>query len=833
MRKELAVQLDEFLEKASPSSPPFASKNLDNGIPIPLDGLLSPSLTQSPERSLKRNAENAERDERGPAKAPRISAEGQYSRYPNVQGGPRENRPAGGWGGRGDQRQVANGYKDGVDMFGVGMGGGMVMGGMMVPGMGQMNGRRSQVYQPPDQKRGICRDYHSMYPVRPLRHIPYVFPDNGYCARGATCKYSHGEDAVVPGMFPMNAALPLPFLPMFPGAGNPFGMGGGMGTAYDPHEARMDMRPMGNRNQRAPLLPRIQQEDGSQVAHSNATGELPVIQDLTPSSPANEKITSPGQGHVESQNTTPQTLPHQQPSLPQPETYPSPYDLMQVDGQPYMPNPSSNMGMHMNPPTNHQPIGSRPPRGGGRGRGGGGTFGGDNPNFRSERRNDKTLVVEKIPEDKLTLEQVNEWFKRFGTVTNVAIDSVNAKALISFANHDEAYAAWKSEDAVFNNRFVKLFWHRPMEGHGSLGTRMLVASAPLVANMANKETTRPATTPSKPVTSQKTPASAASTSVSALAAKQQLLEQQIAEQKSLMASLDQASPEEKKTIMARLRKLGDEMHLGTTTHEAPAPKPNPKPTTPKAVNGTVDMQKKERERLDKELDMHSAGGGEESTEDLKAKLEKLKAEVSYDSRRGILPLSADCSVSQAASLGISESGAEPHFGGGGYRPYRGRGRGSRGYRGSIRGAHIPRGSLKLDNRPKKLLVKGAREEGVQALRDWYETTGQVEYLERLDSGDIIVAFRTRAAAEQGLAKGSNIPTIGVVQTTWYTGQSPTTATAPKAPPNAPSEPPDTGVAKTSPSRSPEMMLSPRPHDEEVVASGWGEDGDGEDGMGML
>lgn len=28
--------------------------------------------------------------------------------------------------------------------------------------------------------------------------------------------------------------------------------------------------------------------------------------------------------------------------------------------------------------------------------------------------------------------------------------------------------------------------------------------------------------------------------------------------------------------------------------------------------------------------------------------------------------------------------------------------------------------MKLDNRPKKLLVKGVREEGAQALRDWFE-----------------------------------------------------------------------------------------------------------------
>ena len=60
---------------------------------------------------------------------------------------------------------------------------------------------------------------------------------------------------------------------------------------------------------------------------------------------------------------------------------------------------------------------------------------------------------------------------------------------------------------------------------------------------------------------------------------------------------------------------------------------------------------------------------------------------------------------------------------GGYRGYRGRGRGaSRSY---FRGGPVmrggpPRGSMKLDNRPKKLLVKGVHEDGSQALRDWYE-----------------------------------------------------------------------------------------------------------------
>ncbi|KAJ7130110.1 hypothetical protein C8R43DRAFT_672274 [Mycena crocata] len=811
MRKELALQLDEFLEKAecppfidtlftvlrtksylpygpSSSTSAFPVNPVDTGIPIPLD---IPTASSSPDRIRKRSFDNDERDGRPPAKGPRLSNEGQFSRYSNGRGGGPDSRSTGGWSAR-VERPPVNGYRDLPQH--------MNAGGMGMNGGGQMNGRRPQPYLPPDQKRGICRDYHN----------------NGYCSRGAYCKFSHGDDAVVPGqLFPMNGAgmnaNGMPFMPMFPPGGVPFGMNGGAGPAYDPHEARMDMRPPTNgavRPQpRAPLIPRAQQEGGGRMARS---GELPVIQDLTP--PVHD---APGSG---SPLVDPQQLPLQSPrsqmnSLP-PENYNGYSARNGMTGHPMNGNSammgspmdvdmsnSVEMGGHMT----HHPGGFRGGRGGG-GTRGKGVFNGEVHKFNSERRNDKTLVVEKIPDDKLSLEHVNDWFKRFGTVTNVAIDSSSAKALVSFSNHEEAHAAWKSEDAVFNNRFVKLFWHRPMEGHGQAGVRMLAASAPMLANTGPKPDAAPTpvapavSTPSRPVATPRKATSAAT----ALAAKQQLLEKQIAEQKALMASLSTASPEEKKDIMSRLRKLGEEMTAA------------PAASTPPIVK-SEDSEKKERERLDKELELHSATikveGEEESTEDLKAKLERLKAE--------------------AASLGLSETGPETSWGSGSYRPYRGRGRGARSYyrgAGPARGGP-PRASMKLDNRPKKLIVKGVKEDSTQAVRDWYETTGQVESLTTVDNGDIVVTFRTRSGAEQGLAKGHNISLVGPVQVAWHTGPATgsmmtTTSTAAK------------GTLSTHDVDHPhaadvlERLQSPGASvQEEEVAAGWG-DGD-EDGMGML
>ncbi|KAI6153289.1 hypothetical protein BKA82DRAFT_1002466 [Pisolithus tinctorius] len=755
MRKELTIQLDEFLEKEGPPfidtlftvlrtksylpydntlAYPSSSTHHPNdvGIPIPLDGLIQNNST-SPERGQKRSLEY---DDHRPVKGPRLSASGPFSRYSDAQ----------------DYRV----WEDRSDKS----------------GMGGVNGQRIQSYQPPD-RRGICRDYHK----------------NGYCARGALCKYSHGDDAFVPSqLFPMNGSGPLPFLPMFP----PFAIPG-PSAAYDPHEARMDMRPgpgmmdmNGRAHQRPPLIPRAHQEEHSR---SKSTGELPVIQDLTPQDAALLKTSlQPGQSSIQD------TLPTQQQSE----------DLdvnMVLEGD------------TTSPSARDMRIGFEP-RGA---RGGRGTFAGNVQNFRPGRRTDKTLVIEKIPHDKLSLDAVNSWFKRFGTVTNVAIDVHNAKALVSFSEHHEAVAAWKSEDAVFNNRFVKVFWHRPLEGHGQKGARMLAASAPLVASISSRPSASAnAASPPSPVQAETpTPAPAptavpprklpVSNTASDLATKQRLLEQRIAEQKSLMLALATATSEEKKQIMARLRKLGEEVQPAATSASAAGIPQSPSPAAGRATSDTPqasDHEQRERERLDKELELHSATSGRESTEELQARLAKLREE--------------------AATLGITEYGSPAP---GAYRSYRGRGRGGRSFhRGAGRGGP-PRGSMKLDNRPKQLLIKAVADDAVPAVRSWFETTGQLESVDTVD-GNVVVGFRTRAAAEQALAKGNDIPSIGTVQVTWHTAQQ-RPSSGSQAPASS-GQQTDKGTGTEEPIR--DSPPSPRPQEEEVVSSGWGDAG--EDGMGF-
>lgn len=119
-----------------------------------------------------------------------------------------------------------------------------------------------------------------------------------------------------------------------------------------------------------------------------------------------------------------------------------------------------------------------------------------------------------------------------------------------------------------------------------------------------------------------------------------------------------------------------------------------------------------------------------------------------------------------------------------------------------------------------------------------------------------MSFKNRSAAEQvissrfsairvpltlgyfqGLAKGQNIPQVGQVQLSWYSGHASSSKktnniTSPTVPSMDTKDGSDTGHEPLLTSAGSERHHSPPPQEEEVVASGWGGEED-EDGMGML
>lgn len=71
------------------------------------------------------------------------------------------------------------------------------------------------------------------------------------------------------------------------------------------------------------------------------------------------------------------------------------------------------------------------------------------------------LEVRKIPRAQNNIATLNEFFSKFGTVTNIQVNFQGCpeSALVSFSNHSEAYSAYRSPEAVLGNRFIRLFWH--------------------------------------------------------------------------------------------------------------------------------------------------------------------------------------------------------------------------------------------------------------------------------------------------------------------------------------------------------------------------------------
>ena len=293
-----------------------------------------------------------------------------------------------------------------------------------------------------------------------------------------------------------------------------------------------------------------------------------------------------------------------------------------------------------------------------------------------------TLVIENIPPEHCSLDKVHGYFKRFGNITNVNMETRANKATIQFENLQDAKEAYSCPESIFGNRFVKAYFFREYEN----GTP--AASPP---RGPRTDVSRPAVT-AQPVEPVKTPQQLQKEKALQLLELQKdqkiLIDKQIEEQKSLMERLTATQdPREKTELMRQLRVL-------TSSTESIVTKAAEQTQWVKAAAGvTVD---KEKERLDRELDLLKAASSQESMDTdtvdpaIKAKLEALQAE--------------------AKALGV------PGHTGSAYAPrgsIRGRGRGAaRGFRGGSANR-----SFRLDNRAKKLVVSGTSDSFLPALEE--------------------------------------------------------------------------------------------------------------------
>lgn len=91
-------------------------------------------------------------------------------------------------------------------------------------------------------------------------------------------------------------------------------------------------------------------------------------------------------------------------------------------------------------------------------------FASNGPNY---DKNNKTIVVQNIPNENFTEDQVRGYFSQFGNITEISMQNQNLLATIKFDTWEAANAAWSSPKVIFDNRFVKVFWYKDEGGDGA------------------------------------------------------------------------------------------------------------------------------------------------------------------------------------------------------------------------------------------------------------------------------------------------------------------------------------------------------------------------------
>lgn len=164
---------------------------------------------------------------------------------------------------------------------------------------------------------------------------------------------------------------------------------------------------------------------------------------------------------------------------------------------------------------------------------------------RPPRGSSRVISIDNIPPASLTEAAVRHFFQPFGHILSVGIDEDNRTATITFSTPHQADRAVASPQAVFGNRFVRVY-----RAHDS--DAVLSPSGPGEPD------------PGEPGPGIARAAAAASTTsppparVSVSATRAELLERNAQQQRSLLSEFEHADSARKSAIMGSLRSLASE-----------------------------------------------------------------------------------------------------------------------------------------------------------------------------------------------------------------------------------------------------------------------------------
>ncbi|XP_067279292.1 RNA-binding protein 27 isoform X7 [Pseudorasbora parva] len=638
-----------------------------------------------------------------------------------------------------------------------------------------------------------------------LKHRCRDYDEKGFCIRGDLCPFDHGNDPLIvddvtlPTMIPFPPPPGLPRMPMPPMTEPPPGMPMPppphgqppppgiypMPDSYDPEAYNPESPALTGpgRAQYRHFIPRIQTQRPNLIGLTSGDGQnsraANIVIQTEPSVPS---VSSSEMRYGSEQENRKRCLP----SADGPQAK-KPW-MDKVDEQRRLPSKTFDWQNFNN---QHKPTFPK----------------------KIYYVNTK-LEVRKIPRELNNITKLNEHFSKFGTIVNIQVvfGGDPEAALIQYTANDEARRAISSTEAVLNNRFIRVYWHREatsntqeqgLSQNTNPGQQQPTAhkvinkqhpAASYVLNntfpkhqtatgatgiMGSTEPTSPSQEPSVGLTPPSNlPKGPFSRTVLKTASKslgktgKALEAQEVLKKKQEALKLQQDMRKKKqemlekqiecqKVLINRLEKNRgmkpeERANIMKTLKELTGKisqlKNEISPTAQATANTPQSKSKTDaqKELLDAELDFHKKLTSGEDTTDLKRRLGQLQVEAT---RLGLIP------------AGRGKPPAAPTRG-------RGRGRG-RSLRGRGGGNHMV-----VDHRPRALSIIGFTQEEKEELMPHFMRFGEIEGLRDHDASSVIMTFKTRSEAENAANQGAKFKGR-VLQISWYKPKTPSVSTEPE------------------------------------------------------
>lgn len=293
------------------------------------------------------------------------------------------------------------------------------------------------------------------------------FDEKGFCLRGEFCSFDHGSDPVVvddisnmlrfpqgnksqPPAIGLNIPLAVPVqLPVHQGMTAPSGHG-------------------------PSAIPSLASGAGlgdTSASNRNLHRPPPSLLANEPYNPEAPAIRGPGQsaGYWNGVQRNNRSITQSPPTAVQPydPVYATPITRNVItiqrvpDVEPTTEQQPRNRNLPTDVSTNFRQSSRRPGRGNYRGSYPS-RFGAARRPYTQETPGNTSLQVKNVPSMYNNIAKLNEHFTKFGNVVSIqiAFDGDPEGALVTFSKNSEANAAYRSSEPMFNNRFIKLFWHR-------------------------------------------------------------------------------------------------------------------------------------------------------------------------------------------------------------------------------------------------------------------------------------------------------------------------------------------------------------------------------------